>query len=178
MTLIQVDEYGLALAFWAASALVLLAKALQWRGPMNHPVLTSVTRSLFVLAAIAFMPLSTVWTEVKRHDRPWSNLSLAQGYDTTRSLHHLFRQAEQPHEVALSWASSTTPNVSHYNIYRLSASAPLLTKVGSSAPDTTFVDTMVEEGKAYVYAATAVDSTGNESQYSEPVLAVIPKRHP
>jgi hypothetical protein len=72
MTFIQVDEYGVALVLWVLSAIVLFAKAVHWKGIETRPRVSILIRCLFVLAAIAFVPLSLVWTQSKRGDKPWT----------------------------------------------------------------------------------------------------------
>lgn len=67
MTLIQVEEYGLALILWIASAVVLLSKAIHWQG-------AKAIKILYLIAAILFVPLSVWWTNAKRDERAWSNL--------------------------------------------------------------------------------------------------------
>ncbi len=59
---------------WILSALVLLAKAIRWKGLSNHPSLSTPIRVAYALAAISFVPLSVFWTEVKRGQRPWSSI--------------------------------------------------------------------------------------------------------
>jgi len=54
------------------SALVLFAKAIHWAGLPNKPVITRIMRSTFVVAALAFVPGSIMWTQAKRGDRPWT----------------------------------------------------------------------------------------------------------
>ena len=77
MTLVQVDEYAVALALWIASALVLLSKAVHWEGIRRHPKLTPYCRVMLIVAALLLIPLSVVWTQAKREDKSWSNLATA-----------------------------------------------------------------------------------------------------
>jgi hypothetical protein len=80
------------------------------------------------------------------------------------------------HTVSLSWTLSTTPNVAGYNVYRGTASGgPYSTKLDSSLViGSSFTDSTVQSGQTYYYVATAVDSSGNESAYSNVAQAVIP----
>jgi len=73
------------------------------------------------------------------------------------------------HTVSLSWTASTSSNISGYNIYR----AVYTTSCGSFAkintalnPTTLYTDTAVTDGTAYCYATTAVNSSNQESGYS------------
>ena len=83
--------------------------------------------------------------------------------------------ATTPHSVTLTWTASTSPNVIGYNIYRGPASNGLFTRITSLlVADTTFTDNAVQSGQTYYYVATAVDSSGRESAYSNSAQAVIP----
>lgn len=77
------------------------------------------------------------------------------------------------HNVHLSWSPSTS-SVVGYNVYR-GAAVGAYSKINST-PDsaTTYTDNTVVSGATYYYAATAVNSSGEESAYSTPVKAVIP----
>ncbi|MGD0696385.1 MAG: choice-of-anchor D domain-containing protein [Terriglobia bacterium] len=72
------------------------------------------------------------------------------------------------HSVDLAWTASTSSNVIGYNIYRgTTTGGPYPTKVNSAlVPATTFTDWTVLSGVTYFYVATAVDSSQNESVYS------------
>jgi hypothetical protein len=82
--------------------------------------------------------------------------------------------AQQPHTVALSWDASTS-TVSGYNIYRSTVSGTGYAKINPSLlPTLAYTDTTVVNGITYFYVATAVDSSGNESIFSNEVSAPIP----
>ncbi|MGC1450281.1 MAG: choice-of-anchor D domain-containing protein [Candidatus Sulfotelmatobacter sp.] len=73
------------------------------------------------------------------------------------------------HTVNLSWNASTSPNISGYNIYR----AVFTTSCGSYAKinsvldtSTLYTDSSVVDGTAYCYASTAVNTSNEESGYS------------
>ena len=76
----------------------------------------------------------------------------------------------QTHDVSLSWNASTSPNISGYNIYRAvyanSACGSFSRLNLSLIANTVFTDSAVVDGKSYCYATTAVDSSGQESRYS------------
>jgi len=75
LTMIQVDEYGFAIFFWLASALVLTAKALSWKGIRGHPRLSNILKTVFSFGALMFLILTIIWTRAKRSDKPWTNLA-------------------------------------------------------------------------------------------------------
>ena len=78
------------------------------------------------------------------------------------------------HAVNLSWADSSS-QVAGYNVYRGSKSGGPYSKLDSSlVTQTTYTDTTVQAGQTYYYVTTAVDSSGNESAYSNEVQAVVP----
>ena len=73
------------------------------------------------------------------------------------------------HTVSLSWNASTSPNISGYNIYRavFTTSCGSLAKINTVLnPTTLYTDTAVVDGTAYCYATTAVNSSNQESGYS------------
>ena len=77
------------------------------------------------------------------------------------------------HSVALNWDPSTN-DVIGYFVYRALADGTYA-KV-NSAPDvsTQYTDTNLMSGQTYTYAITAVDADNVESDYSDPVVVVIP----
>ncbi|HTQ58885.1 MAG TPA: choice-of-anchor D domain-containing protein [Candidatus Solibacter sp.] len=78
------------------------------------------------------------------------------------------------HSVALNWDASTS-TVSGYNVYRSSVSGSGYMKINSSLViSLTYTDATVQSGTTYYYVTTAVDSSGNESMYSNQATATIP----
>lgn len=73
--MIQVDEYAVAIFFWAASAIVIIAKAITWPGMINRPTLTALGRWAISAAAVALFGFMIVWTAAKRSDKSWSVLT-------------------------------------------------------------------------------------------------------
>ncbi len=76
------------------------------------------------------------------------------------------------HSVNLSWSASTSSNISGYNIYR----APYASACGSFSKinsllntGTLFTDSVVVDGATYCYATTAVNTSNQESAYSNVV---------
>lgn len=79
------------------------------------------------------------------------------------------------HIVDLSWAPSTSPSVSGYNVYRAAAAAGPYSKINPSLKASlNFSDSTVQSGRTYYYVTTAVDSSGVESAYSNQVQAAVP----
>ena len=77
------------------------------------------------------------------------------------------------YSVNLSWQSSTS-TVSGYNVYR-GTTAGSYSKINTALdPGTTYTDNGVVAGTTYYYAATSVNSTGQESTYSAPITVSIP----
>jgi len=78
------------------------------------------------------------------------------------------------HAVALSWQASTSV-VSGYNVYRSTTSGSGYVKINSSLlGGLAYTDSNVQSATTYYYVTTAVDSSGNESTYSNQASAVIP----
>ena len=78
------------------------------------------------------------------------------------------------HSATASWTASTSA-VAGYNVYRGTVSGGPYTKVnGSLVTALSYTDSTVTSGQTYYYVTTAVDSSGNESVFSNEVQAVIP----
>jgi fibronectin type 3 domain-containing protein len=79
------------------------------------------------------------------------------------------------HSVGLSWNASTSPNIVGYNIYRavyVSACGGF-SKINSILDtNTLYTDSTVVNGTSYCYATTAVDTSNQESGYSNIVSNV------
>jgi Abnormal spindle-like microcephaly-assoc'd, ASPM-SPD-2-Hydin len=79
------------------------------------------------------------------------------------------------HSVNLSWTASTSPNISGYNIYRGTKSGGPYSKINAVLnASTVYTDTTVADGQTYYYVTTAVNSSNEESAYSNQATAVIP----
>ncbi len=79
------------------------------------------------------------------------------------------------HSVALSWQASTSSGVTGYNVYRGTVSGGPYTKITSSTVSGLgYTDNNVTSGQTYYYVATAVDSSSNESAYSNQATAAVP----
>ncbi|HZQ20714.1 MAG TPA: choice-of-anchor D domain-containing protein [Terriglobales bacterium] len=80
----------------------------------------------------------------------------------------------QSHSVNLTWNASTS-KVAGYNIYRGSKSGGPYTKLNSALDTATnFDDGSVASSAIYYYVTTAVNSSGQESGYSNQVQVAIP----
>jgi len=80
----------------------------------------------------------------------------------------------QNHAVDLSWNASTS-GVSGYNIYRGKNSGGPYAKLNSGLDaDTSYADSTVSASQTYYYVTTAVNSSGQESNYSNQVQVAIP----
>jgi len=84
--------------------------------------------------------------------------------------------ATTPHTVALNWTASTSSGVAGYNVYRSTTSGSGYTKINSAlVSGVSYTDSStLASGTTYYYVTTAVDSSGNESTYSNQTSASIP----
>jgi len=79
------------------------------------------------------------------------------------------------HSVNLSWTASVSPGVIGYNIYRGATSGAPYSKINSALDASTlYTDSTVADGQTYYYVTTAVNSSNEESGYSNQTQAVIP----
>ena len=79
-----------------------------------------------------------------------------------------------PHSVALSWAPSSSPDISSYDVYRGTVSGGPYSLFSSGVSSTSYTDSNVQSGSTYYYVTTAVDSSGVQSGYSNEAQVVIP----
>ena len=78
------------------------------------------------------------------------------------------------HKVTLSWDPSVSQVVG-YNVYRSGLPSGPYTRInGALDPNTSYADTTIASGQTYYYVTTAVDSSSQESAFSNQVEAVIP----
>lgn len=79
------------------------------------------------------------------------------------------------HSVTLNWAASTSPNIAGYNVYRSTTSGGPYAQLNSSLVTTTsFIDSSVATGETYYYVTTTVDTSNDQSAYSNQAQATIP----
>jgi fibronectin type 3 domain-containing protein len=77
------------------------------------------------------------------------------------------------YSVNLSWNASS--DVMGYNVYRSAAANGKYSKINPSVnANTAYADSTVVSGQTYYYAATSVNSSGQESGMSTPVTAAVP----
>ncbi len=78
-------------------------------------------------------------------------------------------------QVTLTWTINTETDLNYYKIYRSQTQNFTPTSNDSLAiifkPDTSYTDTDVINGQTYYYRISAVDSSGNESDFSDEVSA-------
>ena len=78
------------------------------------------------------------------------------------------------HTVTLSWSASASP-VAGYNVYRGTASGGPYTKINPSLETATvYSDSSVQGATTYYYVATSVDSSSDESAFSNQTVAKVP----
>jgi fibronectin type 3 domain-containing protein len=100
--------------------------------------------------------------------------SNAQSSTTVETLTGTGTAAPVP-SVNLSWSASTSSNVSGYNIYRAAYASACgsFSKINSLLnTGTLYTDSAVADGAAYCYATTAVNTSNEESGYSNVVSNV------
>lgn len=79
------------------------------------------------------------------------------------------------HSVSLTWTASTSPSIAGYNIYRSTTNGGPYTQLNSSLVNTTsYTDTNVTAGQTYYYVTTAIDTSNNQSAYSNQAQATVP----
>jgi hypothetical protein len=82
--------------------------------------------------------------------------------------------APETYTVYLSWQPSQS-QVIGYNIYRGIQSGGPYSMINSGVdPNTSYIDNSVDSGSTYYYVTTAVNSSGEESTYSNQAQASIP----
>jgi hypothetical protein len=79
------------------------------------------------------------------------------------------------HSALLSWVASPSLGVVGYNVSRSNISGSGYAKINSSpVSGLTYTDATVVNGMTYYYVLTAVDSSGDESGFSNEIQMVIP----
>jgi len=68
----------------------------------------------------------------------------------------------------------SSSQVEGYNVYRGGQRGGPYSKIYALDPNTSYTDNTVTDGNTYYYVTTAVNSSGQESAYSNQVTAVIP----
>jgi hypothetical protein len=102
-------------------------------------------------------------------------ISRAQSSHSGSTLVHGIGAPRGIHSVVLTWTASTSSGVAGYHIYRGAQSGGPYFKIDAIfIPPTIYLDLSVLPGQTYYYVATAVDSSGNESVYSNEAVTTIP----
>jgi hypothetical protein len=79
------------------------------------------------------------------------------------------------HTVTLIWNAPSSTSIAGYRIYRGTTSGGPYVGLNSSLDSSTsYIDSSVVSGGKYFYVATSVDTSGNESPYSNEASATIP----
>ncbi|SVE10131.1 uncharacterized protein METZ01_LOCUS462985, partial [marine metagenome] len=74
--------------------------------------------------------------------------------------------------LLLTWKPNSEEDLLHYGIYRSTQSdfsPELMDSYTYATDDTSFIDSDIEVGTTYYYCISAIDSSGNESEYSTQV---------
>jgi hypothetical protein len=80
-----------------------------------------------------------------------------------------------PRTVTLTWNPSSTTGVVGYNVFRGTVSGgPYTLITPTRVTGTSYVDSSVVNGQTYYYVVTAVDSSNNQSVYSNQASAAVP----
>jgi hypothetical protein len=102
-----------------------------------------------------------------------ANLSFGSSGSSTNTVEALTGTATMPY-ITLSWSPSTS-QVAGYNIYRGTSSSGPFSRLNSTLDtSTSFVDNSIGIGATYFYATTAVNSSGQESSYSNLAEVSVP----
>lgn len=103
-----------------------------------------------------------------------ANLTFSSDAETSSTIESVTGtgSAAPVHSVNLSWSGSSSANVSGYNVYRavFSSSCGSFSRInGLLNTATAYTDASVTDGTSYCYATTAVNSSNEESPYSNVV---------
>ena len=72
-----------------------------------------------------------------------------------------------PSSVNLTWISSSSPDVAGYNVYRGTISGGPYTQLNSATvPGVSYLDSSVQRGLTYFYVTTSVNTSSEQSVYS------------
>ena len=83
--------------------------------------------------------------------------------------------AASAHSVMLKWTASPSPGVTGYKVYRSTVSGSGYTKINPSVVSgLTYTDATVVSGVTYYYVTTSVNSSGDESSFSQQVKMIVP----
>lgn len=77
--------------------------------------------------------------------------------------------------VELSWEQNQEPDLAGYRVLRWQEGSEPVPVHEELLPSPSYSDTNVSRGQQYLYAVTAVDQDGNESEPSEPIQVRMPE---
>jgi len=79
--------------------------------------------------------------------------------------------------ITLKWNANTEDDLVYYNVYRSESPDSTFFRGKVFAPDTSFIDSLIQNNTTYYYTVTAVDTAANESQPSllTRVIAIVIK---
>jgi hypothetical protein len=117
------------------------------------------------------IPYQVTYTPTKSGSAT-ATLSFATSASTTATTEAASGTGTNPY-VTLSWSASSSA-VSGYNIYRGTTPGTYSKLNPSLDATTTYTDSTVAPGTTYYYAATSVNSSGQESGYSSPIQVSVP----
>ncbi len=75
--------------------------------------------------------------------------------------------------IELSWDRNTESDFKAYQVYRSEDGGPFV-KIAEGLEGPSYSDRKIESGKHYRYRISAIDQTGNPSEQSPPVEAIVP----
>jgi hypothetical protein len=79
------------------------------------------------------------------------------------------------HLVSLNWIASTSPNIAGYNVLRGVTTGGPYTQLNSAlVPTVSYTDNNVQPGQSYYYVTTAVNTSNQQSVYSNEASATVP----
>jgi hypothetical protein len=80
-----------------------------------------------------------------------------------------------PQGVTLTWVASISPGIAGYNVFRGTVSGGPYTQMNSDLiSGETYTDSTVQPGLTYFYVSTAVDSSNDQSDYSNETEVTVP----
>jgi fibronectin type 3 domain-containing protein len=84
-------------------------------------------------------------------------------------------QTPTSYSVSLSWTASASASVVGYNVYQGTVSGgPYARLTSTPVPAIQYADTTVQSGNTYFYVVTSVDSSNDESAFSNQATATVP----
>jgi fibronectin type 3 domain-containing protein len=85
--------------------------------------------------------------------------------------------AKSKHRVTLTWQAPSAEkgvSVAGYNVYRRTPKDHIYKKIATRVLEPPYEDTQVKGGQTYIYAVSAIDTSGHEGRLSEVAKVTIP----